>query len=82
MPTKTTPTDIRYEYMHIDMTNIFPNLFAKIIAFSLLSSIIFYMLLHIVRLFFVEKYMNRFLLVSSKKKKSSTDDDHVRGCCK
>jgi len=32
MSTKTTPTDIRYEYMHIDMTNIFPNLFAKIIS--------------------------------------------------
>jgi hypothetical protein len=53
MPTKTTPTDIRYEYMHIDMTNICPNLSAKVISFSLLSYIIFYMLLHIVTLFFV-----------------------------
>jgi hypothetical protein len=33
MPIKTT-TDIRYEYMHIDMTNIFPNLFAKLISFT------------------------------------------------
>jgi hypothetical protein len=32
MTTKTTPTDIRYEHMHIDMTNIFPNLSAKIIS--------------------------------------------------
>jgi hypothetical protein len=81
MPTKTTATDIRYEYMYIYMMNIFPNLFAKIISFNVLSSIIFYMLLHIVTLFFVGKNMNTFRLVSSKKKKSSTDDD-VRGCCK
>jgi hypothetical protein len=32
MTTKTTSTDIRYEYMHIDMTNIFPNLFTRIIS--------------------------------------------------
>jgi hypothetical protein len=32
MATNTTPTDIRYEYMHIDMTNIFLYLFAKIIS--------------------------------------------------
>ena len=44
MPTKTTATDIRYEYMHIDMTNIFPNLFAKLISFTLLSLIIIYIL--------------------------------------
>ena len=44
MPTKTTPTDIRYEYMRIlDMTNIFLYLFAKIISFTILSSIIIYM---------------------------------------
>jgi hypothetical protein len=30
MPTKTTATDIRYEYMHIDMTNIFLYLFTRI----------------------------------------------------
>jgi hypothetical protein len=44
MSTKTTPTDIRYEHMHIDMTNIFPNLFAKIISFTLPYSIILYIL--------------------------------------
>jgi len=44
IPTKTTSTDIRYEYMHIDMTNIFPNLFAKVISFTLLSLIIIYIL--------------------------------------
>jgi hypothetical protein len=27
-------TDIRCEHMHIDMTNIFPNLFAKVISFT------------------------------------------------
>ena len=42
MTIKTTPTDIRYEYMHIDMTNIFLNLFAKIISFTPLSLIIIY----------------------------------------
>jgi hypothetical protein len=42
MPTKTTPTEIRYEYMHIDMANIFLYFFAKIISFTLLSSIIIY----------------------------------------
>jgi hypothetical protein len=78
MSTKTTPTDIRYEYMHIDMTNIFPNLFAKIISFSTILSILTYSNI----VFLWGKYMNRFQLVSSKKKKSSTDDDHVRGCCK
>jgi hypothetical protein len=40
MSTKTIPTDIRYEYMHIDITNILPNLFAKIISFILPYSII------------------------------------------
>jgi len=42
--TKTTSTDIRYEYMHIGMTNIFPNLFTKVILFTLLYSIIIYIL--------------------------------------
>jgi nitrate reductase gamma subunit len=28
----TTPTDIRYEHMHIDMTNIFLYLFTRIIS--------------------------------------------------
>jgi hypothetical protein len=51
MPTKTT-TGIRYEYMHIDMTNIFLNLFAKTISFTPLSSIIIYMLLRILTMFF------------------------------
>jgi hypothetical protein len=32
MPTKTTPTDIRYEHMHIDMANIFLYLFTRIIS--------------------------------------------------
>ena len=33
MSTKTTtPTDIRYEYMHIEMTNIFLNLFTRIVS--------------------------------------------------
>ncbi|MFY9873043.1 MAG: hypothetical protein WAK17_25315 [Candidatus Nitrosopolaris sp.] len=32
MSTKTTPTDIRYGYMHIDMTNIFLYLFTRIIS--------------------------------------------------
>jgi hypothetical protein len=32
MPTKITPTDIRYEYMHIEMTNILPNLFTRIVS--------------------------------------------------
>ena len=31
---RRTPTDIRYEYMHIDMTNILLNLFAKLISFT------------------------------------------------
>jgi len=39
MPTKTTLIDIRYEHIHIDMTDIFPNLFAKIISFTLPYSI-------------------------------------------
>jgi hypothetical protein len=47
MLTKTTPTDIRYEYMHIDMTNIFLNLFAKLISFTC-----FCQFSHIVTLFF------------------------------
>jgi hypothetical protein len=32
MSTKTIPTDIRYEYMHIDITNILPNLFTRIVS--------------------------------------------------
>ena len=32
MSTKTTLTDIRYEYMHIEMTNIFLNLFTRIVS--------------------------------------------------
>jgi len=32
MSTKTTPTDIRYEYMHIERTNIFLNLFTRTIG--------------------------------------------------
>jgi hypothetical protein len=68
MPTKATPTDIRYEYMRIlDMTNIFLYLFAKIISFTILSSIIIYMIL-----FWKEKiYMNRLQFVSSKEKRKS-----------
>jgi len=55
IPTKTTPTDIRYEYMHIDMTNIFLHLFAKVISFILLSLIIIYIL----ALFFCGKIGDR-----------------------
>ena len=68
MPTKTTPTDIRYEYMRIlDMTNVFLYLFAKIISFTILSSIIIYIIL-----FWKEKiYMNRLQFVSSKEKRKS-----------
>ena len=43
MVTKTTPTDIRYEHVHIDMTNIFLYLFAKIISFTLLSNYYLYL---------------------------------------
>jgi hypothetical protein len=32
MSSKTTPTDIRYEHMHIDMTSIFLYLFTRIIS--------------------------------------------------
>jgi len=32
MSTKTTSTDIRYEYMHIDMTDIFLYLFTRIVS--------------------------------------------------
>jgi len=32
MPTKTTATDIRYEHMHINMTNIFLYLFTRIVS--------------------------------------------------
>ncbi len=72
MPTKTTPTDIRYEYMRIlDMTNIFLYLFAKIISFTILSSIIIYMIL-----FWKEKiYMNRLQFVSPKMKRKFAADD-------
>jgi hypothetical protein len=32
MPTRITPTDIRYEHIHIDMTSIFLYLFTRIFS--------------------------------------------------
>jgi len=72
MLTKTTPTDIRYEYMHID--EYLPKFICKINFIYMLLPILTYSNF----VFWGEKNINRFRLVSSKKKKSSTDDDHDR----
>ena len=77
MSTKTTATDIRYEYMHRH-DEYLPKFICKINFIYMLLPILTYSNF----VFLWGKYMNRFQLVSSKKKKSSTDDDHVRGCCK
>jgi hypothetical protein len=79
MPTKTTPTDIRYEYMHIDMTNIFPNLFAKIISFTPPSSIIIY-ISSIILLWKDSRNMNRERFVPPIEKKSWQTMIMIRGC--
>jgi hypothetical protein len=61
----TTPTDIRYEYMHIiDMTNIFLNFFATTISFTILSSVIAY-ISNIVFLWKENINLNRMQIVSA-----------------
>ncbi|MFY9798320.1 MAG: hypothetical protein WBF33_22900 [Candidatus Nitrosopolaris sp.] len=79
MTIKTTPTDIRYEYMHIDMTNIFLNLFAKIISFTPLSSIIIY-ISSIILLWKDSRNMNRGRFVPPIEKKSWQTMFMIRGC--
>jgi hypothetical protein len=81
MPTKTTPTDIRYEYMHRH-DEYLPKFICKINSIYMLSNYFLYTPTYNNIVFLWGKYMNRFRLVSSKEKKSSTDDDHIRGCCK
>jgi hypothetical protein len=74
MATKTTPTDIRYEYMHIGMTNIFLYLFAKIISFTLLSSTIIY-ICSIILLWKARRYVNRLQLVPVMQQNAVEDLD-------
>ena len=75
MATKTTPTDIRYEYMYtIYMTNIFLYLFAKIISFTILSSIIIY-ICSIILLWKARRYMNRLQLVPVMQQNAVEDLD-------
>jgi hypothetical protein len=75
MPTKKTLTDIRYEHTHIDMTNIFLNLSAKISSFTLVSSIIIY-ISSIILLWKDSRNMNRGQFVPPIEKKILPDDDH------
>ena len=79
MSTKTTPTDIRYEYMYIDMTNIFLNLFAKIISFTPPSSIIIY-ISSIILLWKDSRNTNRERFVPPIEKKSWQTMIMIRGC--
>ena len=75
MATKTTLTDIRYDYMHIIyMTNIFLYLFAKIISFTLLSSIIIY-ICSIILLWKDRRGMNRLRLVPVMEQNAVEDLD-------
>lgn len=73
MATKTTPTDIRYEHMHIDMTNIFLYLFAEIISFTLLSIIIY--ICNIILLWKNRRYMNGLRLVPVMQQNAVEDMD-------
>ena len=60
----TTPTDTRYEYMHIiNMTNIFLNFFATTTSFTILSSVNVYSS-NIVFLWKEKIYMNRLRVIS------------------
>jgi hypothetical protein len=73
-----TPTDIRYEYMHIiNMTNVILNFFATTTSFTILSSVIVYTS-NIVFLWKEKIYMNRLRVISVIERRNKIqviDDD-------